>query len=270
MTSQTATGGRLKAFVEHASFERFITVLIILNAITLGIETSPVAVHALGMILVGFDIAILSVFVIEIGLKLIVYRVQFWRDPWRVFDFIIVGIALVPSAGAFAALRAFRVLRVLRLVSTVPAMRRVVSGLLEALPGMGSVVLLLLVIFYVFSVIATKLFGADFPALFGTLGNSAFTLFQIMTLESWAEGIVRPVMDRYPFAWAFFLPFIVATSFAVLNLFIGIIVDAMQRENEETAAEQREAMMEETDEVLDEVRALRRDVAELRRELHRR
>jgi voltage-gated sodium channel len=146
----------------------------------------------------------------------------------------VVGVALVPTAGSLSVLRALRIVRVLRLISTVPAMRRVVGALFSAIPGMGTIAALLGLLFYVFAVMATNLFGAAFPDWFGTLGRSAYSLFQVMTLESWSMGIVRPVMVTYPLAWAFFLPFILVTSFAVLNLFIGIIVDAMQTHHRDT------------------------------------
>ena len=107
-------------------------------------------------------------------------------------------------------------------------MRRVAAGLLAAIPGLGSVVGIITVILYVFAVMATKLFGAQFPDWSGTLGDSAYTFFQIMTLESWSMGIVRPVMDVYPYAWVFFLPFILVTTFAVVNLLVGLIVNSMQ------------------------------------------
>ena len=161
-------------------------------------------------------------------------------------------------------LRAFRILRVLRLVSTVPQMRRVVAGLLAALPGMSSIIALLLLIFFVFSVIATKLFASAFPEWFGTIGASAYTLFQVMTLESWSMGIVRPVMEVYPWAWVLFVPFIIVTAFAVLNLFIGVIVDAMGAEHAEEAHDEREAMKAETALILSELRAVRAELAELR------
>jgi voltage-gated sodium channel len=222
---------RLRAVVESAAFEHTIMVLIIINAVTLGLETSERAMAAAGPLLVGLDRAILAVFVVELAIRFYVRRLAFFRDPWRVFDLIVVGIALLPATGNLSILRAFRILRVLRLVGTIPSMRRVVAGLLIAIPGMGSIALLLALIFYVFSVMATKLFGDAFPAWFGTIGKSAYSLFQIMTLESWSMGIVRPVMEAYPYAWAFFVPFIVITTFAVLNLFVGIIVDAMQSQH---------------------------------------
>ncbi|VAW11138.1 Voltage-gated sodium channel subunit [hydrothermal vent metagenome] len=254
---------KLAIILAHNAFERTILTLIVLNAITLGLETSPWAMLRFGGLLVVLDRIILGIFVVEIAARMLVDFRGFWRDPWRIFDFTIVAIALVPATGSLSVLRAFRILRVLRLISTVPAMRRVVSGLLSALPGMGSIVFLLALIFYVFAVISTKMFAADFPQWFGSIGESSYTLFQIMTLESWSMGVVRPVMEAYPYAWALFVPFIIATAFTVLNLFIGVIVDAMQSEHEAEARAERDAMMSETELILTEVRALRAEVAEL-------
>jgi voltage-gated sodium channel len=255
----------LKRVLEIPAFENTILALIAINAVTLGLETSKQAMAEFGAFLKALDRAILAIFVAEITARLIVDFRGFWRDPWRMFDFAVVAVALVPATGSFSVLRAFRILRVLRLISSVKAMRRVVTGLLSALPGMGSIVFLLGLIFYVFAVISTKLFAEDFPEWFGSIGASAYTLFQIMTLESWSMGIVRPVMEQYPYAWALFVPFIIATAFTVLNLFIGVIVDAMQSEHEAEARAERDAMMSETEQILNEVRALRAEVLELKK-----
>ncbi|MEM1267485.1 MAG: ion transporter [Pseudomonadota bacterium] len=254
----------LKRLVADPRFDRAVMVIVIANAIVLGLETSDAAMAVAGTLLRGLDAAMLTLFVIEMAIRLAAEPRGFWRSPWRIFDLTIVVISLLPTAGALSTLRAFRVLRVLRLISTIHAMRRVVTGLLEALPGMGSILLLLVLIFYVFAVISTRLFGDAFPEWFGTLGASAYTLFQIMTLESWSMGIVRPVMEVYPYAWAVFLPFIVATAFTVLNLFIGVIVDAMQSEHAAEAQGERDAMLRESELILTEVRALREEVAALR------
>jgi voltage-gated sodium channel len=259
---------RLRALVDSPRFEQAVIALILLNAVTLGLETSERAMSAAGPLLVALDRVILSIFVLELGLRFYVRGLAFFRDPWRVFDLIVVGVALVPATGNLSILRAFRILRVLRLVGTIPTMRRVVTGLLRAIPGMGSIALLLGLIFYVFSVMATKLFGEAFPEWFGTIGASAYSLFQIMTLESWSMGIVRPVMQVFPHAWLFFVPFIMVTTFAVLNLFVGIIVDAMQSHALEEAHAEREAMLSETGNVLEEVRALRQEVGQLHAALH--
>ncbi len=172
------------------------------------------------------------------ALRLFVHRRDFWRDPWSVFDFLVVAIALAPATGQLAVLRALRVLRVLRLLTMVPSMRRVVGALLGAIPGLMSIGMVLLILYYVFAVIATNLFAAAYPDWFGDLGRSFYTLFQIMTLESWSMGIARPVMENFPYAWAFFVPFILVATFTMLNLFIAIIVNAMQSYTE---AEQHDA-----------------------------
>nr|WP_210344211.1 MULTISPECIES: ion transporter [Nitratireductor] len=250
----------LKSLIESRRFEAVITVLIVINAVTLGLETSERAMAAVGPLLLTIDRAILGVFVLELMARFAVYQKNFFRDPWRIFDLLIVGIALVPATAGLSVLRALRILRVLRLVSMVPSLRRVVGGLVAALPGMGSIMLLLGLVYYVFAVMATKLFGASFPDWFGTIGHSAYSLFQIMTLESWSMGIVRPVMEVYPLAWMFFIPFIVSTTFTVLNLFIGIIVSAMQAEHDEEASAERTALQAEQEVILDEIRALRKEV----------
>ena len=195
-------------------------------------------VAAVGPLLVALDRACLAVYVVEIGIKLYAFGWRFFRSGWNVFDFIIVAIALVPTAGAFGVLRSLRILRVLRAISIVPSLRRVVEGLIRALPGMASVFGLMCLIFYVSAVMATQLFGAAFGEWFGTLGRSAYTLFQIMTLEGWSDGVARPVMEVYPWAWLFFVVFILVTAFAVVNLVVGLVVNSMQEAHgEETVAQ---------------------------------
>jgi voltage-gated sodium channel len=248
---------RLAALIETPLTQRALTALILLNAAILGLETSTTMMASWGPLLRAADQAILAVFVVEIALRLLAHRLAFFRDPWSVFDFAVISIALIPAAGPLAVLRALRVLRLLRLITLVPGMKRVVGGLLSALPGLGSVTAIIGIIFYVAAVIATQLFAAAFPQWFGTLGESAFTLFQIMTLESWAMGIVRPVMEVFPLAWLFFLLFILASTFTLLNLFIAVIVNAMHREHGEEA----------TPAAGSEIAQLRRDIAALRNDL---
>ena len=242
--------------------------VILVNAVILGLETVPSAMAAAGDLLVAADRVIIACFALEIAAKLWIYRRRFFTDGWNLFDFAVVAISLVPASNAFSVLRALRVLRVLRLVSVVPSMRKVVQALLGAIPGMVSIVALLGLIYYVSAVIATKLFGAAFPEWFGTIGESAYSLFQIMTLESWSMGIVRPVMEVYPLAWAFFVPFILITSFAVLNLFIAIIVNAMQAQHEAENKQALTAFSEQShgdaQRLEDEIRALQEELRALR------
>jgi voltage-gated sodium channel len=261
---------RLSSIVESRSFSSFITIVIVINAIVLGLETSPRVMSAAGPVLLAIDTAALWIFTLEIGLKLWLYRSRFMRDGWNIFDFVIVAIAWLPAAGPLAVLRALRVLRVLRLMSIVPQMRTVVGALFRALPGMGSILAVLVLVFYVAAVMATKLFGAAFPAWFGSIGASMFSLFQIMTLESWSMGIVRPVMEVHPGAWLFFVPFIVVTTFTVLNLFIALIVNSMQslqaeankslRVEADIAHDERALLLERIDSLAEEMRRLREKI----------
>lgn len=256
------TGNRLRvaAFVEHPVFTKFIIWLILLNALTLGIEAENVLAATYQKSVHLVDTIVVAIFVAEILLKIYAYRFAFWRDGWNVFDFIIVAICLVPSGGTLSILRTLRVLRLLRLISVVPQMRRVVSALLHAMPGMGAVISVLLVIIYVAAVLATQLFGTypdeHMHQLFGDLSNSMFTMFQLMTLEDWPNDVAKPTMQFFPWAWAFFVPFIVIASFAVLNLFIGIIVDALN-------IVQGKDVESEGEKIKREIRALRNDIATL-------
>jgi voltage-gated sodium channel len=223
------------AWIESRGVQRFIVALILLNAVILGLETSPQVMAAIGPELKLADRVILGIFVVEILVKLAYQRLAFFRNPWNLFDFSVVAIALVPTSGPLAVLR---VLRLLRLISMVPKLRFVVEALLGAVPGIVSIFGLLAIMFYVFAVVATGLFGPDFPEWFGSLGASMYTLFQVMTLESWSMGIARPVMEAHPYAWAFFVPFILIATFTMLNLFIAVIVNTMQ--NLQAEQEERE------------------------------
>ncbi|WP_108786681.1 ion transporter [Erythrobacter sp. Alg231-14] len=250
---------RAKALVESSGFERFIISVIVINAIGLGVETSPGAMAVVGGVVSWLDTVALTIFVIELAIKLFAYRLAFFKSGWNIFDLIIVGSAFAPSGAQFSVLRALRILRALRLVSVVPSMRKVIVGLFSAIPSIATVIIMLLLLFYISAVMATRLFGEAFPEWFGNLGASLYSLFQIMTLESWSMGIVRPVMEEFPFAWAFFVPFILLTSFIVLNLFIGVIVNAMAEATEDDAHSEREMIIEQLKGLREEVAALRND-----------
>ncbi|WP_394619432.1 ion transporter [Lentzea sp. JNUCC 0626] len=255
---------RVRLLVDAPWFNKVITVVILVNAITLGAETSPALLASFGDVLHAIDRLALAVFVVELGLRFSAYGKDFFRDPWNWFDTAVVAVTLLPTAsGAFSVLRALRVMRVLRLVSVVPSMRRVVSALLTALPGMASITALLALVLYVSAVIATKLFSGVAPDYFGDLGDSLFTLFQVMTGEAWSE-VARQVMAEQPFAWIFFVGYLVVTSFTVLNLFIAVAVSAMQNQMSEEHAEHDREEMAATMEILTEVRRLRADVEALR------
>lgn len=269
----TSMRGRVRTFLEQSRVHNAIMALIIFNAITLGISTSDWAQENIGAFLDVLDRIVLTIFVIELLLKLYAYGLNFFRNSWNIFDLLVVGVGLLPSTAGLSALRGLRVIRAMRLLSVIPQMRAVVQALLDALPGMGAVIVMISIVFYIFGVMATIMYGNAFDEWFGTLGRSLYSLFQIMTLESWSMGIVRPVMEVFPTAWAFFVPFIVITSFSVLNLFIGLLVNTMQQAvEEETEAEfekLRTLVREETDQVDNHVLELSEQIKELREELRR-
>ncbi len=250
---------RIGRALDRPATRNLITGVILFNAVVLGLETSDTVMAAAGGLIVFLDVLCLSVFVVEIALKIFARGPRFFRSGWNVFDFAIVGIALVPATQGLSVLRALRILRLLRIISVAPTLRRVVEGFVAALPGMASVFLLMALIFYISAVMATKLFGDAFPEWFGTIPYSAYSLFQIMTLESWSMGIVRPVMEIYPYAWIFFVPFILVTTFAVVNLVVGLIVNSMQDAH---AQESNAATEDYRDEVLSRLEAIERRLSE--------
>lgn len=223
----------IKNIVDSNKFKNFIITLIVLNGITMGLETSRDLMNEIGLYIDGFNMLVISIFTIEIILRVYVYRVSFFKDSWSVFDFTIVAISLIPASAGFEILRILRVFRLLRLITAIPQMKKVVVALVSVIPGMASIAALLTLIFYIFAIMATQLYRDTFPQWFGTLGESFYTLFQIMTLESWSMGIVRPIMEVHPFAWTFFVPFIFIVTFIMVNLIIAIVVDAMAEINKD-------------------------------------
>ena len=250
---------QLAVWLDQPRVRNFIIGVIVINANLLGMETSQTLMHQAGGLITTLDMICLVIFVIELALKLFALGPRFFRNGWNIFDFLIVGVSLMPGAQSLSVLRALRIMRLLRVISAAPRLQRVVEGFITALPGMGSVFLLMAMIFYIGSVMATKLFAESFPQWFGSLGQSAYSLFQIMTLESWSMGIVRPVMEVYPYAWGFFVPFIMMTTFAVVNLLVGLIVNSMQDAHGAEESERTDAYR---DEVLERLRDIEKRLAD--------
>ena len=217
----------LKGFVESALFQRAVVGLIIFNSILIGLETFPIVMGKYGEIIDFIDFSILVLFTVELILKIVVYRGSFFKESWNIFDLFVISISIVPSAGSFTVLRSLRIIRTLRLLKNIPKLRLIIESLLHAIPSIGWIVVLLGIVYYTFGVIGTNLFAADFPEYFGDLGKSLFSLFQIMTLESWSSGIARPVLESMPGAWVYFISFILIATYTTLNVFIAIVVNTM-------------------------------------------
>ena len=264
---------KIEAFVGHHWIQAGVVFLIIFNAILLGMETSASIMDTYGEELHLLDHAILGIFICELALLMLARGLSFFKDPWSLFDFVVIAIALIPASESLSVLRSLRVLRVLRLINKVQSMRKVVKGLLGSLASLGSVIGLMLIVFYVSAVVSTNLFSSEFPDWFGNLGSSFFTLFQIMTLESWSEGIARPVMEKFPYAWVFFISFIMIATFTVVNLFIAAIVDSFSstsHEEKESETRHLKEMKWEADEARrqqvtnEELDSIRRELQEIK------
>ncbi|AOS65175.1 ion transporter [Actinoalloteichus hymeniacidonis] len=255
---------RVRAVVDSAWFTRVVVGVIVINAICLGLETSPSLMSDYGTLIHGIDVAAVVFFVVEISARLFAYRLDFFRDPWNWFDLIVVGFALVPSTESFAVLRALRIMRALRLISQVPSMRRVVGALLGAIPGLLSILALLLLVLYSSAVVGVQLFREGAPEDFGNLSSSLFTLFEVMTLEGW-QDIADPVMDVYPASWIFFVGYIVVTAYIVLNLLLAVLVSTMEVQlSAERWKEDQDLEAAQHNLVMAELRAVRSELAELR------
>jgi voltage-gated sodium channel len=255
---------RVKSIVTSSYFQNFILALIIINGVTLGFETSKEIVKEYGHFLEIFDTLVITIFVIEIVLRIFAHGKEFFKDGWSIFDLIIVLISLFPANSGFEIFRILRVLRLFRLITVVPQMKKIVMALLSTIPGMATIAGLMTLFFYMFAIISTQLYGKAFPELFGDLGESFYTLFQVMTLESWSMGVVRPLMEKFPYAWVFFVPFIFVVTFIMINLIVAVIVDAMNEINRENTTELEEEIKDKEEEILDEINALKAEIRELK------
>jgi len=243
--------------VESAKFKNFILFIILLNGLTMGIETYPFIHEKIENELLIFDQLVIAIFLVEIILRIYAHKTAFFKDGWNLFDFSIVLVSMFPANSVFEIFRVLRIFRLLRVITIVPQMRKIVLALMSVIPGMASIAGLMTILFYIAAVMATQLFGNAFPQWFGSLGSSLYTLFQIMTLESWSMGIARPVMDVYPHAWLFFIPFIFIVTFIMINLIVAVVVDAMNHLSDNKDAEIEIIEKTEIEELKDEIKELK-------------
>ncbi|MBQ0155216.1 MAG: ion transporter [Bacteroidales bacterium] len=211
---------------DSRTFKNAIVLIILFNSIVLGLITSETIYAKFGDFLELILSISVVIFTIEIILRIIAKGWRFFLNGWNIFDFLLVAIAFLPESGAAITFRIFRVLRALRMVSSLKKLRHIVSAILVSAPHVFWAAVLLLIIFYIFGIIGQNLFHEAFPQWFGTLGDTMYTLFQVTTLESWSMGIARPVMQVYPWAWCYFVPFVMMSSYIVLNVVVGVVVNA--------------------------------------------
>ena len=254
---------RCHAIASHPRFQRAVLVLIVANAVLMGIETSAPLMQRHGPLLLALNAVIQAVFVLEIAVRLAAHGrrpLEFFRDGWNTFDFAVVALSLLPVTGAFTNVaRLARVLRAARLVSSLPDLRLIIGTMLRSIPSMGHVLLLLGLLMYVYGVLGVHLFGQADPRHWASLPRAAGTLFQILTLEGWVE-IQAASREGHPAAWLFYGSFIMIAVFVVINLFIAVVINNLE-------ATRREEEVRRGDNVAARIAALRREIDALERSL---
>lgn len=234
---------KLIALVESKWFTNFILALILINAILIGAETYPNLYNQYTALFKMADTILLTLFSIEIILKLSVYKLDYFKSGWNLVDFSVVALSLLFMGTNFVSvLRIVRVLRVLRTITAFPSLRRMVQALFLSFPAMGSTFLLLVIIFYIYAIIGTTFFGEISPIFFGSLQDSLLTLFQVFTLEAWASEVFRPIFIEMSWSWMYFASFIIISAFVVANIFFGELLNNAQKISEEI--EKETAMLE--------------------------
>ncbi|WP_152655131.1 ion transporter [Oceanobacillus sp. CFH 90083] len=247
------------AIAENKTFTNIIIGLILLNAIIVGLETYPVINQRYTDYLYWADVVLLSIFTIEIIIRIIGSSslVHFFKNPWNIFDFVIVTASILFVGSNYViVLRIFRILRVLRAISIIPSLRKMVNALLLTIPSMGNIMILLAIFFYMYAVIGTMLFQSIAPDHFGSLHRTLLTLFQILTLDSWATGVMYPILEETRIALIYFLSFILIGAFVIVNLFVGVIVNNVEEANRENQPTPTDLKLEAMENELKEIKAL--------------
>lgn len=223
-------------------FEFFILFVILVNIICLGFETSQAAMERYGSVLNAIDTGCLAIFCIELVLKIIAFNKDFFKSKWNVFDAVIVLVSLAPAFSYFTvfkavkvfrsvrivrALRSIKSIRTLKLVSGIEHLQVVLKAIVKSIPGIVWTCIMLFIFYYIYAIVGTMLFGELFPRLFGGLGRSFLTLFSVMIFDNLFEGIIRPIMQEFSWAWVYFISFSLITSFVIMNVIVGIVVDSI-------------------------------------------
>lgn len=247
---------KIRKFVDSDIVQNSVILLIIINALCMGLETFPWWGAWIGATAGGvLNAVFIIIFLVEILLRVYVHGLPFFKDGWNIFDFVIVAVSLIPGNGVFSCFRALRVLRIFRtarLFARIGQLKSIVSAMLRALPGLGWLLLILLIFFYIFSVLSTTLFAGCSPERFGDIFTSFYSLFSLMTMEGW-QDIVEGTPS--PYAKIVFIPFMLMASYIFLNLVVGIIVAAMEEIVEEEKGEDH-VKLKELSEKIDRICAM--------------
>ncbi|MFC4738040.1 ion transporter [Bacillus daqingensis] len=252
---------KLEYIVENNWFTNAVILIILFNAVVVGIETYPGVYEANQSTFFFIDRVLLWIFTVEIAMRMAASTSfkGFFSNSWNWFDFLIVAASHILVGAYFVTvLRILRVLRVFRAISVIPSLRRLVDALLMTIPSLGNIMLLMSIVFYIFAVIGTMLFQQTAPAYFGNLQLSLLTLFQVVTLESWASAVMRPIMDELWWSWIYFVSFVLVGTFVVFNLFIGVIVNNVEKAEHTGAEKEEDPVQKELSEVKQELAAIKK------------
>lgn len=254
---------KILTLVSSAAFERTIIGLILLNALILGLETNAQLMQQYGEWFTLCQHIILVAFIVEAGLKIASVAPhinRYFSNGWNLFDFSIIILSLVPATGELAMIsRLARLLRVLRLISSIPELRLIVTTLMRSISSMGYIMLLMSIIFYIYAVAGYHLFSIHDPQHWGNLGTSVLTLFRIVTLEDWTD-LMYTAQQLYPWAWIYFISFIFVGTFVIVNLFIAVVVNNLEKTK---AEEQQQAVSVSREDLLKEFKDMQCALAKL-------
>lgn len=242
-------------------YEYFMLLVIIINTISIGIETSTTLSDNFRKLLTITDQICLFIFIAELLFKAVVYNRNFFGEKridengdeyfhinrWNISDLLIVLVSSFSTLPYFAvfrtfrilrsfkiikAIRSFRIVKSFKLVNEVSSLRTIFKGLLKAIPGIIATFSFLAIFAYAYAIIGTNIFSEEFPQFFGSLGTSILTLCQVTTFDSWFSGITRPITQVYPWAWIYFVSYAFIAASVIMNVIVGIIVDSMGKERE--------------------------------------
>ena len=256
---EPAKKNKAAVIVESKKFERFILIIIILNTICLGLDTVDFFVNNARSILETLNSVFIGIFVVEAALKLLAWRGRYFKEGWNIFDFCIIVISLIPAGGVFSGIRILRILRILRslrMISSLKPLRKIVQALIASLPGIGWTGVLMILVYYIYAIMGIQLYGADWPEQFGAFPQSFVTLFSLATMEGW-QDTVFPYTDANAANWIYFLSFLILSSFILLNLIVGIVVDNIDKASREDENEDEDAMSIPLSELSGEIKKLR-------------
>ena len=218
----------MRKIVDSRIFRSAVFGVILLNAVILGLETSPVIKSYAGDALDVLDKICIGFFVVELIMRLCAYRINFFKSGWNIFDLLIVICSLITTIDAISSMRVirlFRELRTIRLISGLKTMQIIVNAIVKSLPSLAYTACLMLILYYVYAVIGVDLYGKSNPVEFGSIFSTMITLFQLMTFDGWATDLMRPMMELHPYCWMYFVSFVILSAILMLNIVVGIAVN---------------------------------------------